>query len=101
MARLLALVTLMLAFPAQAVVNIDWVTVGDPGNACDSHPYGCPGAVAYEYRIGKYEVTNAQYAEFLNAVAATDTMASTARAWARAPAASPAAAARGAGRTAP
>jgi formylglycine-generating enzyme required for sulfatase activity len=24
--------------------------------------------VPYEYRIGKYEVTNAQYAEFLNAV---------------------------------
>jgi formylglycine-generating enzyme required for sulfatase activity len=28
--------------------------------------------VAYEYQIGKYEVTNAQYAEFLNAVADTD-----------------------------
>jgi formylglycine-generating enzyme required for sulfatase activity len=26
------------------------------------------GAVPYEYRIGKYEVTNAQYAEFLNTV---------------------------------
>ena len=26
------------------------------------------GAVAYEYRIGEYQVTNAQYAEFLNAV---------------------------------
>jgi formylglycine-generating enzyme required for sulfatase activity len=30
------------------------------------------GAVAYPYRIGKYEVTNAQYAQFLNAVAVTD-----------------------------
>jgi formylglycine-generating enzyme required for sulfatase activity len=29
--------------------------------------------VAYDYRISKYEVTNAQYAEFLNAVADTDT----------------------------
>ena len=29
--------------------------------------------VDYTYKIGKYEVTNAQYAEFLNAVAATDT----------------------------
>jgi sulfatase modifying factor 1 len=28
---------------------------------------------AYEYQIGKYEVTNTQYAAFLNAVAATDT----------------------------
>ncbi len=33
------------------------------------------GAVAYEYRIGKYEVINAEYAEFLNAVAGTDTNA--------------------------
>ena len=31
------------------------------------------GAVAYEYNIGKYEVTAGQYVEFLNAVAATDT----------------------------
>ena len=31
------------------------------------------GAVDYEYRIGKYEVTAGQYTEFLNAVAATDT----------------------------
>ncbi|MBW2422485.1 MAG: SUMF1/EgtB/PvdO family nonheme iron enzyme [Deltaproteobacteria bacterium] len=54
---------------------IDWVTVGDPGNACDTQSQGCFGSVAYEYRISKYEVTNAQYAEFLNAVAATDTNA--------------------------
>ncbi|MCC6641925.1 MAG: SUMF1/EgtB/PvdO family nonheme iron enzyme [Deltaproteobacteria bacterium] len=31
--------------------------------------------MATPYRIGKYEVTNAQYAEFLNKVAATDTNA--------------------------
>lgn len=29
--------------------------------------------MAYSYDIGKYEVTNTQYAEFLNAKAATDT----------------------------
>ena len=58
---------------ASAVVTIDWVTVGDPGNGCDTQSQGCFGAVAYEYRIGKYEVTNAQYTEFLNAVAGTDT----------------------------
>ncbi len=59
---------------AASTVNIDWVTVGDPGNACDRHvPRGCYGAVAYNYRISKYEITNAQYAEFLNAAAATDT----------------------------
>ena len=31
------------------------------------------GAVAYDFQIGKYEVTNAQYVAFLNAIAATDT----------------------------
>jgi formylglycine-generating enzyme required for sulfatase activity len=55
-------------------VGIDWVTVGNPGNAADTR-YESPGygAVAYSYRIGKYEITNAQYTAFLNAVAATDT----------------------------
>ena len=28
--------------------------------------------MSYPYSIGKYEVTNAQYAQFLNAVAVTD-----------------------------
>ena len=54
---------------------LDLVTVGDPGNACDPQPHGCLGTVSYEYRISQFEVTNAQYAEFLNAVAATDTNA--------------------------
>ncbi len=53
-------------------VTIEWVTVGDPGNAADTTGYG---AVTDTYRISKYETTNAQYAEFLNAVAATDTNA--------------------------
>jgi len=56
-------------------VEFDWVTVGDPGNACDTQTDGCFGSVAGAYRISKYEVTNDQYAEFLNAVAATDTNA--------------------------
>ena len=56
--------------PAVQAVTIDWVTVGDPRNAADDTGYG---DVNRAYRIGKYEVTNAQYAEFLNAVAATDT----------------------------
>jgi len=55
--------------PALAV-TIDWVTVGHPGNADDIQTGF--GSVPYTYRISKYEVTNAQYAEFLNAVAATD-----------------------------
>jgi sulfatase modifying factor 1 len=54
---------------ASAIVNIDFITVSNAGNAADNTGYG---AVAYEYKIGKYEVTNAQYAEFLNAKAATD-----------------------------
>ena len=54
-----------------ASVSIDWVTVRNAGNAAD--PLTGYGAVGYEYKIGKYEVTNAQYAEFLNAKAATDT----------------------------
>jgi len=45
---------------------------GDPGNACDTQTQSCFGAVAYSYRISKYEVTNAQYAEFLSAKAASD-----------------------------
>jgi formylglycine-generating enzyme required for sulfatase activity len=73
MRSLLVFTALLFAFPAQAEVTIDWVTVGDPGNACETQSQGCFGAVPYSYRISKYAVTNAQYAEFLNAVAATDT----------------------------
>lgn len=45
------------------------VPVGNPGNAADTTGYG---AVPYAYKIGKYEVTNDEYCEFLNAVAKTD-----------------------------
>ncbi len=58
--------------PAASAVTIDWVTIGDPGNACDPQMSGCHGSVADVYRIGKHEVTNAQYAEFLSAKAASD-----------------------------
>jgi hypothetical protein len=54
---------------ASASVTLDWVTVGNAGNAADSTGFG---AVGYNYHIGKYEVTNAQYGAFLNATAATD-----------------------------
>ena len=46
------------------------VTVGNINNAADDTGYG---AVGYEYRISATEVTNSEYAAFLNAVAATDT----------------------------
>jgi sulfatase modifying factor 1 len=49
---------------ARATVVMPWVTVGDPGN--DGDPTTFRGAVPYTYQIGKYDVTNAQYVEFLN-----------------------------------
>ncbi len=53
-------------------VTIDWVTVGDPGNAGGTLVYSGTamtfGAVAQSFRIMKYEWTNSQYTEFLNAV---------------------------------
>ncbi len=58
------LVGVLFASSASASVVIDWVTVGNSGNAADSSGYG---AVSQTYKIGKYEVTNGQYAEFLNA----------------------------------
>jgi formylglycine-generating enzyme required for sulfatase activity len=51
--------------PALAVVNIDYVSVGNPGNAAD--PLTGYGSVNHAYNIGKYEVTNTQYVDFLNA----------------------------------
>jgi sulfatase modifying factor 1 len=53
--------------------TLPWVTIGDAGNAPDSSMFGGSfGAVDYVYRIGKYEVINDQYPEFLNAVARAD-----------------------------
>ena len=60
------LVVLGVWAPAAQAVTIEYVPVGDPGNVADDTFYG---SVGYEYRIGKYEVTNSQYAELLNAVA--------------------------------
>jgi len=68
--RLFAAVTGLAATSAVAHITISTVTVGNPGNAADSTGYG---SVAHMYNIAATEVTNAQYAAFLNAVAATDT----------------------------
>ena len=59
---------------AAAAINIDLVTVGDPGNVADTaadsgNPAG-QGAVAYTYQIGKFDVTDNEYAAFLTAKAA-------------------------------
>jgi formylglycine-generating enzyme len=53
-----------------SAITIETVTVGDPGNPND--PATGRGSVAYQYDIGKYEVTVAEYTAFLNAIAATD-----------------------------
>jgi formylglycine-generating enzyme required for sulfatase activity len=54
-------------------IEIETVLVGNAGNAPDNRTMNdttcCYGAVPHEYRIGKYEVTNDQFAAFLNAVA--------------------------------
>jgi formylglycine-generating enzyme required for sulfatase activity len=73
----LALAALLVATcvaPASAV-TIPTVPVGNAGNAGDVQSQGTFGAVAYNYRIGSTEVTNAQYAEFLNATGATNAYA--------------------------
>jgi formylglycine-generating enzyme required for sulfatase activity len=46
-------------------VTIDMKTIGNPGNAAAANGMG---AVPYAYQLGTYEVTNAEYAAFLNAV---------------------------------
>jgi formylglycine-generating enzyme required for sulfatase activity len=51
------------------------VPVGNAGNAPDTRFLQSRGAVGYDYRIGTYEVTNSEYAAFLNAKAASDPLA--------------------------
>lgn len=51
--------------------NYELTIVGNPGNVRDESTGF--GEVSYIYQIGKYPVTIAQYAAFLNAVAKTDT----------------------------
>lgn len=50
-------------------VNIPFVAVTNAGNAPDVNG---KGAVDYNFRIGKFEINNLQYAAFLNAVATDD-----------------------------
>ena len=64
----IALAGIFLVTPSIAAVSIGPLAlVGDTGNAPDTSTGF--GAVAYEYQIMQYEVTNRQYAEFLNNVA--------------------------------
>ena len=75
----LALCCAMYSAPAAAAITIDLVNVGNPGNADDATDgdqvtpgIQSYGAVDYAYRIGTTEVTNAQYAAFLNEKAQSD-----------------------------
>ena len=69
---LVVLAGIALVAPAFGVLSMDFVTVGNAGNAPDTRPGTGFGAVTYDYQIGKTEVTNAQYVTFLNAVADAD-----------------------------
>ena len=63
------LVGMSLVTPAFGMVSIDYVYVGNAGNAPDDTGFG---RVDTAYQISKYETTVSQYAEFLDAVAETD-----------------------------
>lgn len=63
----LLLCAIVLASPRPtSAVTLQWSPVGDPGNANDPLTGNVYGGVGYNYNIGTYDVTNAQYAEFLN-----------------------------------
>jgi sulfatase modifying factor 1 len=64
----IAFSVLAVASSASAVAML-FSPVGGAGNAADTTGFG---AVGYDYSVGTYEVTNAQYTEFLNAKAASD-----------------------------
>ena len=45
-------------------IDMDFVTIGNAGNGTDPVTGNLYGAVSYSYRIGKYEVTAAQWSTF-------------------------------------
>ena len=61
-----ALVPVLAPLAASAQVTINWSPVGNPGNAADLTTGSLYGAVPYSYNIGTYDVTVAQYVDFLN-----------------------------------
>ncbi len=73
--RWLSLVAILGLESAASAVTLDWTFVGDVHNLCEYQGQFCYGDVHHEYYIGTYEVTNAQYAEFLNWKAASDPLA--------------------------
>ena len=77
-ALLLAAFTSASKIQAQPPFEIETVLVGDAGNAPDTTGYG---AVAYDFSIGKYEVTIGQYAVFLNSVASVTSQTNLIQLW--------------------
>lgn len=71
----IACLSLSLAIPATVRGEpVEWVTVGSYGNPADTrYDANGIGAVGYTYQISKFEVTDSQYAEFLNAKDPTGT----------------------------
>lgn len=69
MKRALLYLTLLTSLKLSGAIEIETVLVNDAGNLDDFYGYG---GVAYNFYIGTYEVTNAQYSAFLNAMAADD-----------------------------
>ena len=67
-----ALFAFLTVAPSASAVTIDTLPVGNSGNGPDNNQFGY-GSVEYAYRLGKYEVTNAQYAAFLNGADPTGT----------------------------
>lgn len=63
---ILSMTLVLLSIGMASAVTIDFVSVGNPGNASNDTGYG---RVDNTYLIGKYEITNAQWREFLNAKA--------------------------------
>ena len=64
-----ACVVALAAYSRAGAINIETVLIGDAGNAADSRAMSDGtsgyGNVAYQYRIGKYEITNNEYVGFL------------------------------------
>ena len=72
--RVATLLVALFAAPVSIhAITIETVPVGNPANAPDVQGFSSIGGVDYEYDVGKYEVTNAQYVAFLNAVDPTGT----------------------------
>jgi formylglycine-generating enzyme len=72
MKSILPLIILLVSPICANAVMVDTVLIGNPNNFPDLQPQGLFGAVSTSYQMGVTEVTNTQYVEFLNAVAASD-----------------------------